>query len=372
MKRRTQLAILFFAILVVVVAVMMGGSDSSVKEETPSLTADTSGLDKVVPVKCEIIREQMFEEIVTASGVIEAWHRAFISSETGGRVVKWNADVGDKLPKGGTVVQLDDQIAAASLKQAEAALNLSRVAETKLGNDLRKLRNMHKQGDISDTQLEEAELNYESSRSNLMSAEAAAELATRAHDETNVRMPFAGHVAFRLVDTGQMLAPGVPVAEVVQADPVRLSVGFSEQGIVRIRKGQKAVVKVFGHGAREFVGKVHAVGVAADAMTRQYPVEMRIPNGEMELKPGMAATVEIAVAAHEGALSIPLESVKDDGDVVTYFVVEDGKAVRRTVKTAAVRGDRMMVRSGISAGDSLVVVGQDGLRQGQRVKVAAE
>ncbi len=372
MKKRSKLIVLLAALVIVIIAVIMGGGDSSVKEETPALTADTSGLEKVIPVKGQIIIEQPFEEIVTASGVIEAWHRAYIGSETGGRVMQWHAEVGDRLRKDATVVQLDDQIAALSLQQAEAALSVARVAETKLKHDLSRLRNLHKQGDLSDNQIEEAELNYESSNSNLESAEAAAGLAQRAYDETAVKMPFPGHVASRMVEVGQILAPGIPVAEVVQADPIRLSISFSEQDIVRVMRGQKAVVKVVGHGSREFSGKVHAVGVAADAITRLFPVELRIPNRDMELKPGMAATVEIAVTEHDRALVVPLESITNDGETITCFVVENGRAVHRTLESAGIRSNRMMVKSGIVGGDSLVIVGQERLKSGQRVKMAVE
>ncbi len=372
MKRNSKIIVLIAALVVVVLAVIMSGGDSSVKQETPALLADTTGLDKVIPVIGRVITEQPFQETVTANGVIEAWYRTYLASETGGRVLEWSVDIGDRSVKGNSIIRLDDEVASFSLQQAEAGLDVARVSAINLKRNFERLQSIHQQGDLSDNQLEDGELGYQNSQANLKTAEATVGMARRALAETQVRMPFTGHIAKRMVEIGQSIGPGTPVAEVVQTDPIRLSVGFSERDIVRIRVGQRAVVNTVGWGNRQFIGTVHAVGAAADAVTRLFPVEIKLSNSELNLKPGMAAMAEITVAEYDKAIVLPVDVLFNDGEKMSCYAVKGDRAEIRNIKPIATHRSFVMVESGISAGETLVVVGQDGLKPGQLVKVNAE
>jgi len=346
--------------------------DSSIKRETPALTPDTTALENEMPVAGVRLEPTEFYEIISASGVLEAWRRTILSSETGGRVVKWNAELGERISEGEVILFLDDEVAELRHHQAEAALESARIAAAKAKRDFERQQSLYEKGDLSDNLIEAAELALKQAEAGLKAAEAAAGLAGRAFRETRVEMPFTGRLSARLVSIGQSVMPGSPVAEVVQTDPIKITVGLSENDIVKVRPGQGVTITTVGWGDREFSGVVHAVGAATDAATHMFPVEIAVPNGQFEIRPGMAAAVDILVRVYKDALVAPQDALNNYGDRVSCFFARDERAVEKTVKISQPNAGMVMLTAGADPGDTLITLGSANLRSGQRISLSIE
>jgi len=367
-----RITVIAVALIAIFIIVGISSRDRSIKRETTALTADTTGLDKKVPVGGVKLEPTDFHEIIEVTGILEAWNRTMLSSETGGRVVRWNADIGERLEKGQVIVSFDDEVPKLRWHQAEAALESARIAAVNARRDFERQQSLYEEGDLSDNMIESAALALKNFEAGLKAAEAAAGLAERACRETKVRMVFTGRLSAKLVVIGQSTAPGIPVAEVVQTDPIKLTVGLSETDIVKIHPGQDVHISTAGWEARKFTGRVYAVGAAADVTTRLFPVEIAVPNGRLEIMPGMAASAEILVRIHHEALVAPQDAVIDHGSRISCFIAEDGRAVSRNVETSRPHSGQVMLLSGVSPGDTLITVGTAVLKPGQKLSLALE
>jgi len=369
MKRPIRFIIIAVVLIATAVVVIVSSRNSTVKQETPSLTPDSSALNVEVPVVGFRLEPGGFQEILKANGVLEAQYRSLLSSETGGRVANWTAEIGERLAEGDVILEFDNELAALGVRQAEANLESARIAAAKQQRDSERFKKLHEQGDLSKNEFETTELARLSADAALAGAEAAAGMTQRSFNETQVRMPFRGRLASKLVEIGQSLLPGTPVAEVVSINPIRLMVGVSEEDLVRIKPGQDVIVRTVGWKERVFNGKVHAVGIAADMATRQFPVEIHLPNPKVALKPGMAATAEIIIKSYKDVLVVPRDAVNFEGKKTTLYMVADNRAQLKEIYVRALNDRQVMIESGVKIGDTVIIFGQGGIKSGQRVSV---
>ncbi len=370
--KTVRVIVVVFVLIIIAVVVITTSRKGSTKRETPPLRPDSTGLEREVAVIGRRLVARRFDVVVAADGVLEAWNRTRLGSETGGRVRAWKVQIGEQLDSGEVILEFDDELSALRLKQAKSALEAARVSREKQRRDLEKFRQLFDSGNLSRTEIESAELAFKGAEAALAQAEAAFGVADRALRETRVRMPFKGLLASRIAVVGEDLPPGAPVAEVVQVDPIRLNIALSDRYILSVKPGQSATVKTTGWGDRVFTGRVHAVGVAADLRTRLFPVEIEIANPELELKPGMAASVEITVSTYPDALVIPMDIVSKGSESWHCYVAHGDRAERCALELGPGRAGMAVVRSGLSPGDTVIITGQQGLKPGQRIALRLE
>lgn len=367
MKSVKRVVIFAVVLIMTVVILLVVSKGNKAKQDSPALLPDSSGLNIEVPVAGLRLEPGEFNEVLTVTGIIEARHRSLLSSETGGRVIRWEAEIGDLLEAGDVILQLDDELAKLGLQQAEANLESARVSAEKHERDWKRFQELQQNGDMSGNEFESATLARAGAQALLVAAEATVGIVRRSLKETRISMPYKGRLSAKMIEVGQSLMPGTPVAEVVQINPVKLKVGIPEEEIVNIHPGQKVMVHTVGWQDREFSGQITAVGVAADMATRLFPIEVQIPNLEGALIPGMAASGEIILRSYPNAICMPRNAIKFTNNRATAFFVNDGRAQQKQIETGASTDGMVMIDKGAEPGDIAVVVGQDALKPGQKV-----
>jgi HlyD family secretion protein len=185
--------------------------------------------------------------------------------------------------------------------------------------------------------------------------------------------PITGFLVRKRVEIGGWVRAGDAVAELIALDPVYVVGPVGEREVGRLARGARARVTVDAYPGRTFGGEVAYVVPQADLQTRSFPVKVRVRNGDHLLKSGMFARVALGIPANRRAIHVPKDAVlrRDGGAVV--FVVEDGVARARAVQTGLASGETLEILDGaLAPGQEVVVVGNDMLRDGARVrKVAA-
>jgi membrane fusion protein (multidrug efflux system) len=147
----------------------------------------------------------------------------------------------------------------------------------------------------------------------------------------------------------------------------------NERDASRLRNGARARVTLDAHPDRAFTGELTHVVPQADRESRAFPVKVRVPNAEHVLKSGMFARVALEVAGNRQALHVPKDAVVRRAGSALVFVVDNGVARARPVRTGVSAGGLVEVLDGaLTAGQEVVVVGNDTLQDGAKVrKVAA-
>jgi multidrug efflux system membrane fusion protein len=185
-----------------------------------------------------------------------------------------------------------------------------------------------------------------------------------------LRAPIAGIIQTKTVETGQYLQPGDVIATLVRRDPLLLRFQIPERDAQRLPLGGMATFRVQTDEV-EHQAKITHVADSADANTRMVSVTGHVVSPAETLRPGAFANVRIKVGSQQDAVLIPQSAVRPSERGFLAFVVVDGKAVERVVELGMRTGDGMVeAKSGLSAGETLVVRGVEPLKNGVPVAVS--
>lgn len=181
------------------------------------------------------------------------------------------------------------------------------------------------------------------------------------YEKAPVETSLAGMVGRIYVDVGARVTPATPVALVVAMDQVKINLDIPEKYLPEVAPGQNADVTVDPYPGEVFRGKVVRVSPVLDTVTRTAPIEIQISNEDHRLKSGMFAKVRLITGEKKGVVTVLKEALMGRGDETYVYIAEGGKAVLRRVKTGAREGGEVEIEEGISAGDRVVVMGQQKL-----------
>ena len=190
--------------------------------------------------------------------------------------------------------------------------------------------------------------------------------------DCKLRAPIAGFIGMKHVDVGDTVAPGNPVFSVLDLDPVKVRVGIPEAEIGLVHQGARTVVTIPSLNNRKFEGKVEAVGVSADSVSRTFTTKIAIPNPTHVLRAGMVAESRIYGSAIKDALTVPALAIVHDLRGVPVVYVYDGTRQRvftRRIEVGELIGDEVEVKSGLGPNDQIVVAGQENVHEGSKVQI---
>jgi membrane fusion protein (multidrug efflux system) len=300
----------------------------------------------------------------SAIGSLVAVHGVTLASELAGTVREIGFDSARAVAKGALLVKLDTSTEEAQLGAALADATLARLA-------LDRARTL-RQGEAAS----QADLDAAEARSK--QADAAVEVIRAAIAKKTIRAPFAGRVAIRQVELGQVVAAGAPVASLQSVDPIYADFWLPQQALADTRPGQEVRVRTDTFPGSTWEGKVFAVNTEVDAATRNVRIRASIENADGRLRPGMFVNVDVVGNESHPVLLIPATAVifAPYGDSV--FALEEqepaGKpgglvARQKFVRLGERRGDLVAVTSGLAAGDTIVSSGAFKLRNGAAVVV---
>ena len=184
-----------------------------------------------------------------------------------------------------------------------------------------------------------------------------------------INSPLKGTVKIRHVKVGEFVRKGDPLVEILDLDKVLVQVNIPEQDIMKISEGETVGVELYALSDRQYRGKVQTIGLEADSRNRTFPIEIVVENPKRELRPGMLARVTFTKKISDEQVVVPRHSIleRDTGRIV--FLVEQDKAVKRSIVTGQSMQDRVQVLEGLKSGDRLVVEGHSKLTDGESVSI---
>lgn len=333
-----------------------GGGGASSADSTDE------GYRRVVNVEVERLEPQSFTRVIRLPGVAMAMRDVVVSAEEAGVVRRIVRDKGRRVRAGQAILRFDDAILRAQVQAATAQAEYAREV-------WERRKRLYEQDSIgSELSYHEAQYTAEQTRGNLTALE---ERLAR----TTVAAPISGVLDARLVEIGAMVSPGTPVARIVQTDTIRIVAGAPERYALALPVGAPVTVSFDVLGDQAYEGEVGYVGAVVDPDSRTFPIELDLPNPGGLIKPGMIAEISVVQEEIADALVVPQQALVAMEEGYVVFVVEgagdDTRAETRTVGISVSQGNDIVVGSGLNSGDLLVVVGQQGLTAGDRVRVVS-
>lgn len=293
-------------------------------------------------------------EYLEITGPMAPVRGAVVSAEESGSVFAVPHDKGDVVQEGDVLVELDRRLLAAELEAARANVELQDYSAAKVSS-------LYEAEKVSRLELLTA-------RNAAAQARAQLAVVERRYDRSAVAAPFAGLVTDRYVEPGELVAPGTPVARVVDPSALKLVGVVTERDVAGIDEGSQVEVTLDGSDGM-VVGEVVWVGFEADPLTGKFTVEIRVPNPDGGLRSGVVGRARIRSAEHVGVIAVPRDAVLSTPEGRAVYVVESDRARLRSITTGADQGLMVLVVDGLAAGDRLVVRGQRDLIEGALVKV---
>jgi RND family efflux transporter MFP subunit len=340
------------------------------KEEVKDITFGAT------PVKIFKVLKQRISEKLSYTGTLEAWQRVVITPDVGGKIAHIYVNEGDRVNKGQILAEMDTEAFELQVKQAEAAQAVAQARFNDAKVNLERMDRLIKEKAVSEQQYEQVKLNFDAAAAQLRQAEAAVNLARHSLNVSIMKAPFSGIIASKNAEVGDVINPMMGsfsatsgVLTLVDFSRIKIRVDISSTDILKVRKGQTAILRVPSLPGREFRGTVNVVNLAADASTKKFGVEVAAANPELVLRPGTFGQVVLEVSSRENALVVPQKAILEAKYI---FLALDGKAARREVSLGLQNTTLVEVLSGLTEGDPVIVEGNFGLEDGAPVEITGE
>jgi RND family efflux transporter MFP subunit len=284
---------------------------------------------------------------------------------------------GDRVSRGGVLVHIRSSEYEDKVHQASSQAAASEAVAQKAKLDFDRATHLYDSQSITKPDFDSARAQYDSSQEQLKSARALTSEAEIALRDTSLIAPFDGDIVKKSVELGAFVGPGVPAFAVAKTDTVKIVVGVPDTVVRSIKVGQPVEVAIDAFPARTFHARISRMSSAADTITRNFEVEVAIPNRDHLLKVGMIGSLELAHAEGESqssTLQVPLAAIVQakDGKYGVFVVASSssGELARlHSVEIGAVTGTDITVVSGLTPGDRIITTGANLLKDGQPVEV---
>ena len=338
----TKLSIITFAAALLMTACgQKDKSTASTGQEAP----------KAAPVVSVVTAQAEDVDITnTFTSNIEPFATNNIVSQTAGRIVSINVEVGDKVRK--------DQLLA---KMDEVTLAKTRLQYINDSTELARLTELYKIGAVAQSDFDMAKLAHNITKrtyNNLL-------------ENTYLRSPLNGVVTARNYDKGDMYSMALPIFVVEQIQPVKMLVNVSESLFTQVHEGMEFDITVDAYPGESFKGKVNLLYPTVNAATHTFPVEVICENKDQRLRPGMFARVTATFGTNHHIVIPDVAVVKQQGSGEHFvYVLKPDNTVKYTLVELGKRmGNRYEIISGINEGDRIVTEGQIRLKDGVNVTV---
>jgi RND family efflux transporter MFP subunit len=384
-SRKNQRRLLFGAVADVLIGVVifaMNGGFGSVTE------VEATTVVSLLPSQADVV--------LTASGYVVAQRQAAVASKGTGRLEYLGVEEGDQVRQGQVIARLEHNDVDALLSQARANLNVSRAGLETAKAELRDAQLAYErqkqllQGElVAQAEVDAAQARYDRAVAGINSAEAGINAAIAfVHgaevqvENTNIRAPFDGTVLTKNADVGEVVAPfgsssNARAAVVSIADMTSLEVeaDVSESNIERIRTGQPCEIVLDAYPQVRYKANVGKIVPTADRAKATVLTKVKFTDRDSRVLPEMSAKVTFLAKAPEGdapsqpIIAVASESVLNRDGRKVVFVISNDELVEKEIEVGGSVGSNVEVRSGLAAGERVVLNPLEKFASGTKVKI---
>jgi RND family efflux transporter MFP subunit len=294
-----------------------------------------------------------------------------VGSLVTGRVDRVFVAEGDTVKVGQPLAHVEAEPLRQTVTQTQAQREHAAAELANARTKLERAERLFRDGIAAKQEVDDARAGLVAAQSALKTAEASGGIAGVQLERATLRAPIGGVVAAILVPAGQPVeGNATPVIEVADTKVLDLRAPVSAARVGDVAVGQRAELEIEGVGT--VAGAVEAIAPLVDPTTNTIIVRIKVPNDDGRLRGGMFARGAILGAPHPG-LAVPRAALlPGDGGAATTVAVVDGAGVvsHRALQLGADAGERVEARSGLQAGDRVIVAGGYALPDGTKVDVS--
>lgn len=306
------------------------------------------------------------------SGTLLPDREALIRSQITGSVTQTYVEQGSSVAAGAVLARIDASGISDAYNSARSGVTSARNSADLAAHDLARNQRLLAAGAIAERDIEQSRRASIAASAALEEAKARLASAERQLRNTVITAPFSGIVSERPVSAGDVVQAGTAVVTVVDPSSMRLEASVPTEQLASIRPGIPVSFTVSGYPGRQFVGHVTRINPTVDPATRQVRIYVSIPNTGRALVGGLFATGRLGSDVRTG-LVIPTSALDARGATASVMRIRGGRVQHVDVVTGLrdEGAETIEIKSGISAGDTLLLGAAQGITPGTAVKVSA-
>ncbi|MCK4664371.1 MAG: efflux RND transporter periplasmic adaptor subunit [Bacteroidales bacterium] len=330
---------------------------SEEKANDENIAAKQKEEQKIYPVKIQKVEYVNFDKYEEYTATINAWEEVHLGPNQPNQIEKIFVEVGDRVKKGDCLVEMN----ASSLIQAKIQFEDKK-------RDFQRMDTLLIHGSASQQSYDKAKMAYELAKTNLETMQ----------ENLNIITPFNGVITGKYFNEEEIyssMAPnpstGVPcIVSLMQINQLKVMINISERYWPIIKKGMSASLNSEIYPDESFSGKVYRIYPIIDPSTKTFKVEIKVPNNEEKLRPGMFAKISLNFGQTRSIIIPSSVVLKQQGTNERYvFIEENGKAKRILVQLGKRFNENIEIINGLNIGDQLIITGQASLMTGTPVNI---
>ena len=360
--------------LVLVAALFLTGFIPRVHQNT-QLNADAAAeADAALPVN--VVTAVRAKDVMSfsVSGTMRPWQETSIYARTTGYLAKWSADISDSVKQGDVMATIDSPEVDEQLRQARAALSQMNAAALKAQSDLQiaqvtynRYQALKGTSGVTQQDLDQktADMNaaqaaLASANANVQAAEADVKRLSDLQSYEQVIAPFSGVVTGRAYDVGALILADPtqtdtqPMYKIAENDVLRVFVNVPQSSALSIVKHMKANVTTRERPGRVFQGEVMGTTNYLDTTSRSLLTEVKVPNADGALLPGMYVNVDFQVTRPTPPMLVPGPALIDNADGEHVAIVRDGKVHYQPVTVGIDYGATAEITGGLTGDEQII------------------
>jgi membrane fusion protein (multidrug efflux system) len=383
--RRKLIIAALIALAVLAIAFAVGYLPRRAKRS--ALTASSETSQSALP-RVEIVVPKIgaSDRALQLPGTVQPLQETVLYARASGYLRAWHADIGDKVKQGDVLAEIETPELDQELAQAQAQLLQTRASLTQakanrdLANaNLARARRLAPSGIVSKAELEQrqaqaavGEANVNVAAANVAAQQANIRRITQLKAFATVTAPFAGTITQRSVEVGALVTAGntQPLFKVAATDPARVFVQVPQDVAPGVRPDVPANVTVREYPGRTFAGRVMRASGELDPSTRTMTTEIRVPNGDRALLPGMYAEVALTLPSPHHVLELPATALMNDSRGQRVAVVDAQQKLHLVpVVVERDKGTTIEISSGLQGNARVAKLGSAAFVEGMAVEV---
>ena len=311
-----------------------------------------------VPVEVSLAELGDAARFVSATGTVEPIRSVGVNSQMAGALLKVNVEEGNAVRPGQVLAQIDSRELEAQLAAANASLEVARrTAE--------RAQELRREGIITVAEFDRDQTAY-------TAAKASHEQLTTRLGYATVRAPIGGVILDKRLEAGDIVGGQTRLFTIGDVATLVVRVPISELDVAGLRVGDPVDLTLDALPGRLLPARIRRVFPSADTVSRLIPVEVALTlAAARDVKPGYLARVSMRLDPRSNVLMVPSQAVLADPGGSIVYLVRDGKAARTRVRAGGTFQGRMEIVEGLVAGDSVIVNGNNIVRDGGVVRVVS-
>lgn len=306
------------------------------------------------------------------AGVVQPRYKSQLAFQVGGKIVKKNVEVGDKVEQGAVLMELDSRDIEQVVKN-NTALVSSAESKYKLAEDnLKRYEQLYKGGFASQAEYDNYVNADSTAKDALDQANTAYTQSMNQMDYCKLRADKSGVIGSIDAEEGQVVASGQKIVTLIQNNELEVEINVPENRIDQLKSAKEINMDFWALPDVKVKGKVREVSPVANDASRTYMVRISLINPPSNIKIGMSSNVSISDNNSSSKIWIPLAAVYQKDSSPSVWVVKENKVALKSITIEDLSSDQVTVTSGLNEGDVVVAAGVTKLRQGEKVRIGSD